>query len=311
MDTSIPPDAGATEDAGAADGSPTDADPPAAGHLRVASFNVNGIRACVRRGYGEWVARRQPDIVALQEMRSPASEVPADSFAGYHLAYHPGELAGRNGVAIASRVAPTDVRIGTGSREFDSQGRYVEVDLTVDDRFVTVGSVYVPKGGVLAEDPERYERKQRFFRHFGRYLTDARRAAAREGREFLVLGDWNVAPTEYDVDNARAKVRSEGFLPEERAWIDRQMSPRTLIDVVRRLRPQEQGPYSWWSWRGQQWTLDRGWRIDYHLATPALAAVAVAGGTDREPTYEARMSDHSPVVVDYDLTLLPGPTSTP
>lgn len=280
--------------------------------LRVASFNVNGIRACARRGYREWIERRRPDIVAIQEMRSPVAEVPMDAFAGYHLAYHPGELAGRNGVAIASTREPLEVRLGTGSREFDPQGRYVEADIDVGDdrtgpRVLTVGSVYVPKGGTLTEDDAsrlRYERKQRFFAHFARYLTGARRAAGRDGREFLVLGDWNIAPTELDVDNAKAKRRNEGFLPVEREWIDRQMSPRTLIDVVRRLRPDEQGPYSWWSWRGQQWTLDRGWRIDYHLATPALAATAVTGGTDREDTYEARMSDHSPVVVDYAIDRL-------
>lgn len=278
--------------------------------LRVASFNVNGIRACARRGYAGWVERRQPDIVAIQEMRSPIAEVPLDAFDGYHLAYHPGELAGRNGVAIASRVEPLKIRIGTGSREFDPQGRYIEADIDLGTRVLTVGSVYVPKGGTLTEDDAsrlRYERKQRFFKHFARYLTDARRSAARDGREFLVLGDWNIAPTELDVDNAKAKRRNEGFLPEEREWIDRQMSPRTLTDVVRRLRPDEQGPYSWWSWRGQQWALDRGWRIDYHLATPALAAAAVAGGTDREDTYEARMSDHSPVVVDYALERIDRP----
>lgn len=286
-------------------------DHPASDHpgsvLRVASFNVNGIRACTRRGYADWIDRRRPDIVAIQEMRSPVSEVPLEAFDGYHLAYHPGELAGRNGVAIASRVEPLKVRIGTGSREFDPQGRYVEADIDLGSRVLTVGSVYVPKGGTRYEDDAsrlRYERKQRFFTHFARYLTEARRSAVRDGREFLVLGDWNIAPTELDVDNAKAKRRNEGFLPEEREWIDRQMSPRTLIDVVRRLRPDEQGPYSWWSWRGQQWTLDRGWRIDYHLATPTLAAAAVAGGTDREDTYEARMSDHSPVVVDYALDRL-------
>lgn len=289
-------------------GSPAPAPAPGPSLLRVATFNVNGIRACARRGLGDWLARRSPDVLALQEMRCRPDEVPADVLAGYHLSFHPGEIAGRNGVAIASRVAPTAVRLGTGSREFDPQGRYLEVDLDLPGLALTVASLYLPKGGTPFEDEAsqaRLERKLRFCAHFGRYLTAARRRAVREGRELLLTGDLNIAPTELDVDNARAKQRSEGFLPQEREWFTGQLSPRRLVDVVRALHPGEQGPYSWWSWRGQQWTHGRGWRIDHQLATPALAAAAVAGGTDLDPSYEARMSDHAPVVVDYRLPVTP------
>ena len=115
------------------------------------------------------------------------------------------------------------------------------------------------------------------------------------------MGDFNIAHSPLDVNNWRAKQKMEGFLPEERAWFEAQLSPRMLVDVARRLRPDEQGPYSWWSWRGQAWTNDAGWRIDYHLASPRLAKTAVAGGTHREQTYESRISDHSPVVVDYEV----------
>lgn len=115
-----------------------------------------------------------------------------------------------------------------------------------------------------------------------------------------MLGDFNIAHAECDVHNWKAKRQSEGFLPEEREWFTGILDRRRLVDVVRRLHPDTTGPYSWWSWRGRSWDGDAGWRIDYHLASPGLAARAVSGGTHRDETYAARMSDHAPVVVEYD-----------
>ncbi|MFZ2516597.1 MAG: exodeoxyribonuclease III, partial [Candidatus Lutibacillus vidarii] len=196
-------------------------------------------------------------------------------------------------------------------RAFAHQGRYVEVDLA--DAPVTVASLYLPKGGLPAhlqrpgrmrEAPDggaHYERKMRFLSGFSRQLTAARRAARAGGREFLLLGDLNVAHSPLDVVSWRRQVRAVGFLPEEREWFGSLLGPRRLVDVVRRLHPDTQGPYSWWSWLGDSFANDTGWRIDYHLATPALARSAVAARTDREPSRDARLSDHAPVVVDYAL----------
>ena len=271
--------------------------------LRIASANVNGIRACVRRGFDAWLARREPDIVAVQEVRCPHDELPAEAWPEHRLTYHPGLLAGRNGVGVLTRWAPSAVRMGFGSRAFDHEGRYLEVDLEPPSGpALRVGSLYVPKGASWAgpdADPAKHRRKLRFLASFGSYLTRARREAVRQGREFLVMGDFNIAHTELDLTNWRANQRNSGFLPDERAWFDRMLTPRTLVDVVRRLHPGRPGPNSWWTWRGQAFAKDTGWRIDYHLATPGLAAAAITGGTDREESYEQRMSDHSPVVVDY------------
>src|SRR5690606_753071 len=118
------------------------------------------------------------------------------------------------------------------------------------------------------------------------------------GREFLLMGDLNVAHTTQDVARWRSSQRAEGFLPEEREWIGSLLSPRTLVDVVRAVHPEAEGPYSWWSWLGESFARDSGWRIDYHLATPRLARTAVAAWVDREHR-GVRLSDHSPVVVDY------------
>ena len=206
------------------------------------------------------------------------------------------------GVAGLSRAAPLAIREGFGNPAFDAEGRYVEADLDLNGWRLTVGSLYLPKGGRAddsAAELARYTRKLRFLRSFRPYLTRARLRAREQGREFLVMGDFNIAHTRLDLRNWRTNGRSVGFLPEEREWFGSVLGPRRLVDVVRRLHPGEDGPYSWWSWMGNAFATDTGWRIDYQLATPALAAAATAAGTDRAASYDARMSDHAPVVVDY------------
>ena len=272
--------------------------------LRVATFNVNGIRAASRRGFDGWLAGRDCDVVGLQEVRCPADELPLTAFGDYRVTYHPGDRAGRNGVAILTRVEPTAVRYGFGNRTFDPEGRYVEVDLDLGPGrpLLTVGSLYLPKGdapGAGAAGLARYRRKMRFLASFRGYLTRARRLAARSGRQFLVMGDFNVAHTRLDLTNWRTSGKSAGFLPEERAWFDSITSPRTLVDVVRRQHVGIPGPNSWWMWREPAFAADTGWRIDYQLTSPALAATVVAAGTDRDANYAQRISDHAPVVVDY------------
>ena len=304
--------------------------------FRVATFNVNGIRAAQRRGFEGWSQARACDVIALQEVRCPIAMLPPGVFGDYHLTYDPGTLAGRNGVAVLTREAPVAVRTwgapvlrrdpasdhedleetvpGRVSRElrpFSTHGRYVEVDLA--DRPVTIASLYLPKGGLPAElqkpgrmreAPDggaRFERKLSFMAGFARHIAAVRRAARAQGRDFLLLGDLNIAHTPQDVANWRRNVRSEGFLPQEREWFSELVGPRRFIDVVRALHPQDQGPYSWWSWLGNAFANDTGWRIDYHLATPPLARTAVAAQTDREPSRDARLADHAAVVVDYDL----------
>lgn len=292
--------------------------------MRIATHNVNGIRAAGRRGVGNWLAETQPDVVAQQEVRCPIPLLPPDAFAGYWAAYDSGAKAGRNGVAVLSRQRPAAIRtwgtdvvlidpdgrqehlpddpipLARELRGFNTEGRYIEVDLP--DLGLTVASLYLPKGGSPYDGEEgqrRFERKMRFMAGFSRQLHRSRRAALAAGREFLVMGDFNIAHTKLDLARWRTSQRSEGFLPEEREWFEAQLSPRTLIDVQRRLHPGVEGPYSWWSWLGQSFNNDTGWRIDYHLATPNLAKRATRAWVAREESYEQRMSDHAPVVVDY------------
>ncbi len=270
--------------------------------MRIATVNVNGIRASIRRGFLDWLAERQPDLVALQEVRCPADQVPLAVTERYHFAYHPGNRAGRNGVALLSQVPAVAVRQGFGHREFDDEGRYLEADFDLAGWRLTVASLYLPKGGRADDTPAelaRYQHKLRFMRSLRPYLTRARLAAAAQGREFLVMGDFNIAHTRADVRNWRGNAKSVGFLPEERAWLGSLLGPRSLIDVVRWLHPDDEGPYSWWSWLGNAFDNDTGWRIDYHFASPQLARAAQGAVVDRPASYQARLSDHAPVIVDY------------
>ncbi|MBB1516699.1 endonuclease/exonuclease/phosphatase family protein [Tessaracoccus sp. MC1679] len=293
--------------------------------MRIGTHNVNGIRAALRRGFRPYWDATAADVIALQEVRCRVEDLPFEAFHGYHVTLDPGQRAGRNGVAVLTRTRPARVRSldGTATQfgpdlspepvpavriinrdlaNFATEGRYLEVDLA--DAPLRVASLYLPKGAAWPHEEgteEKYLRKMRFMRGFARLLTTSRREAAAEGREFLVMGDFNIAHTRQDLRNWRTNQRSEGFLPEERDWFGSILSPRSLVDVVRRVHPDAEGPYSWWSWRGQAWANDAGWRIDYHLASPGLARSATAAWVGREASYEARISDHSPVVVDYRL----------
>ncbi|NNG35954.1 exodeoxyribonuclease III [Nakamurella aerolata] len=276
--------------------------------LRVATFNVNGIRAAVRRGYLDWQQRTRPDVVCLQEVRAPAPAVPPEVHAGRHFSYHAGNRAGRNGVAILTRQPPLAVRRGFAELpararrpttlpphedpdDFDPQGRYLEVDLPG----LTVASLYLPKGDV---DGEKYLRKLRFLALLEQRIALMIRRS-RRGNQYLLCGDFNIAPAEPDIRFWRKHRGSEGFLPAEREWINRQLAPGRLVDVLRTLRPDEVGPFTWWSWRSTTWAADAGWRIDHQLATPELARTATAAWVDTSATMAERMSDHSPMVADY------------
>ncbi|WP_353081360.1 exodeoxyribonuclease III [Tessaracoccus lapidicaptus] len=296
--------------------------------MRIGTHNVNGIRAALRRGFRRYWDETAADVVALQEVRCRVDDLPLEAFADYHVTLDTGLLPGRNGVAVLTRVKPARVRALDGTAyqfgpglvpeavpaerivnrdlaRFATEGRYLEVDLAHAP--VRVASLYLPKGAAWPHEEgseEKYQRKMRFMRGFARLLTASRREAAAEGREFLVMGDFNIAHTRQDLRNWRTNQRSEGFLPEEREWFGSILGARSLVDVVRHLHPGADGPYTWWSWRGQAWTNDAGWRIDYHLASAALARSATAAWVGREASYEDRISDHSPVVADYDTAAL-------
>lgn len=267
--------------------------------LRVVSANLNGVRAALRRGGLEWLATQDADLLCLQEVRATDEQLTealdAGGFAGWHIGHAPSVKKGHAGVAVVSRRPLDEVRVGVGRREFAETGRWVEADVAG----VTFVSVYVPKGeaGTTRQQP-----KTRFLAAMTRRMGTLRHLASRGGPQAVVCGDVNVAHRELDLKNWRGNVTRSGFLPEERAVLDRWLGPRGgWVDVARSLAGDVPGPYTWWSWRGSHFDADSGWRIDYQLATKRLAALAVTARVGRAKTYAGRWSDHAAVVVDYDL----------
>jgi len=204
---------------------------------------------------------------------------------GMHAFYHYAEKKGYSGVGIWSRQEPQRVIAGFDGGEFDAEGRYLRADFGN----LSVISLYLPSG---SSSPERQEAKFRFLDAFLPHL----RALRAEGREIVLCGDWNIAHQEIDLKNWKSNQKNSGFLPEERAWLSRVFAELGWVDVYRRLYPEATGDaYTWWSNRGQAWAKNVGWRIDYQIATPDLAARAMAANV-----YKAqRFSDHAPLTVDY------------
>lgn len=263
--------------------------------LTVSTVNVNGLRAAAKKGFVEWLAATEADVVCLQETRAELGQL-SDELrepAGWHTVLAESELKGRAGVALLSRTAPEAVRVGFGSAEFDRSGRYVEYELAD----VIVASLYLPSGD--AGTPKQDE-KYRFLDAFHAHLVELRAKAEADGREVLVCGDWNIAHRPEDLKSWKTNQRSAGFLPEERAWLDR-LYADGYVDVVRSLHPDVAGPYSWWSYRGKAFDNDSGWRIDCQLATPGLAEKVVDVVVERAAAYDQRWSDHAPVTATYDI----------
>lgn len=263
--------------------------------LRIATVNVNGIRAAFRKGMSDWLASRDADIIALQEVRAPDSivhELLADS--GYHVIHTEAAAKGRAGVALLSKIEPLDVRIGNGEAYFDDSGRWIDARFDINGQSVRIASVYVHSGeaGTPKQD-DKYRFLDRMIEQLPELATDDDHA--------LIMGDLNVGHTELDIKNWRGNVKKAGFLPEERAYFDRFFGDLNWIDVHRSLSGEVEGPYTWWSMRGQAFDNDTGWRIDYQMATPDLAAKAQRAEVDRAPSYAERWSDHAALVIDYAL----------
>lgn len=269
--------------------------------MKIASHNVNGIRAAHKRGWRDWVDSVDLDVICLQEVRATETQLPDGVFDGYHVSWDPGNIKGRNGVAVLSHTEPTEVRTGIGLAEFADEGRYIEIDLPAGDTTVTVASLYLPKGATADDDRDKYDRKFRFLAGLHDLLIARADQATRAGTHYVITGDFNIARAELDVKNWKGNLKNEGFLPEERAWFADMLDATGLVDAVRTHVGDEPGPYSWWSWRGQAFNNDAGWRIDYHLATPGLANTVNDAGVYREPSRDERLSDHSPVIVNYDV----------
>lgn len=271
--------------------------------LRVASVNTNGVRAAFRKGMGEWLAARDVDILAMQEVRAATEDLEALLGSEWDILHDAATAKGRAGVAIASRKAASIHRVAFGADDFDTAGRWIEADYEVGGRIVTVVSCYVHTGEV--DSPKQVEKYK-----FLDAMTERMPQLAAHSELALIVGDLNVGHRELDIRNWKGNRKNAGFLPQERAYFDRFFGPAGQpvegvdgsvgpglgwVDVGRRHAGEVDGPYTWWSQRGQAFDTDTGWRIDYHLATPALADTVTAYSVDRAAAYDQRWSDHAPV----------------
>lgn len=276
--------------------------------IRIVSINVNGVRAAVRKGMNDWLAGEGADIVAIQEVRATAAELAA-ALPGWEIVGDEAVQKGRAGVAIASRMPATAVRRRFGDDALDDTGRWIEADFDIDGETLTAVSAYVHTG---EDGTPKQDAKYAFLDAMQRRLP----ALAAERDLALVMGDLNVGHRELDIRNWKGNVKKAGFLPRERAYVDRFLGEAGAevtgvdgsvgtglgwVDVGRRAAGEVEGPYTWWSMRGRAFDNDTGWRIDYHLATPALAERARDYRVFRAAAWDARWSDHAPVSVDYTL----------
>ena len=256
--------------------------------MRVISLNLNGIRSAASKGVYTWLATQDADFVCLQELKAQAVDLSLEMLnpPGLHGYFHYAEKKGYSGVGIYSKRQPDRVVEGLGIADIDAEGRYIEAVYAN----VSIVSLYLPSGS------SGEERQAAKFAFMARFLPRLE-ALALSGREFILCGDWNIAHREIDLKNWKGNRKNSGFLPEERAWMSDVLERVGLVDVYRRLYPDHEGEaYTWWSNRGQAWAKNVGWRIDYQLATPGIAAKARAA-----EVYKAeRFSDHAPLIVDYD-----------
>lgn len=255
--------------------------------MRIITVNLNGIRSAAQKGFFTWLAEQNADIVCVQETKAQMKLLDSQVFRpeGYHCYFSDAEKKGYSGVGIYTRKKPNNVITSLGYMTADSEGRYVEVDYG-DLRVI---SLYLPSG---TSGEERQAIKFQFLDFYYEILQKIRHGK----QKVIICGDWNIAHKEIDLKNWRANRKNSGFLPEERAWLDKVFDELGLVDTFRAIN-NEAEQYTWWSHRGRAWEKNVGWRIDYQVVTPDLK-----DRINQAAIYkQQRFSDHAPLIIDYDL----------
>ena len=253
--------------------------------MKILSYNVNGIRAAISKGFLDWLQAANPDIICLQEIKAVESQIPVLEItaAGYPYQYYfPAEKKGYSGVAILSKTQPKQVVFGTGTEYMDAEGRNLRADF--DD--FSVMSLYLPSGTNI----DRLGHKFQYMADFQEYIDQLKIKLP----HLIICGDYNICHQAIDIHDPVRNAKVSGFLPEEREWLDNFMK-KGFLDTLRMFSP-EPHQYSWWSYRANARNNNKGWRIDYHLVTEAMKERI-------KRAYilpEARHSDHCPVGIEID-----------
>lgn len=266
--------------------------------MRVITANLNGIRSAASKGFFEWLPLQGADALGVQEVKAQADVVEgtfcqSGSLTGH---FHYAEKKGYSGVGLYTQVEPSDVIIGFGVPEFDAEGRWIEKRFDKPGRKLSIISAYFPSG---SSGEDRQQAKFRFLDAMKPHLTQLR-----EKREFILMGDVNIAHKEADLKNWKSNQKNSGFLPEERAWMTQLLGTENgqggLVDVYRSLYPNTTDTcYTWWSNRGQAYAKNVGWRLDYQFATPGVAVLAKSAAIYKDQKF----SDHAPLTIDYDFKI--------
>ena len=263
--------------------------------MRIITANLNGIRSAANKGFFAWLQKQNADVICLQELKAQAADMTAEMLAalpngmsassGYYGNFHYAEKKGYSGVGIYSKTKPDKVIEGLGMADIDSEGRYIECQFGN----LSVVSLYLPSG---SSGEERQAFKFSVLHRIMPHLD----ALAKSGRDVVICGDINIAHQEIDLKNYKGNRKNSGFLPEERAWLGDLFKRVGWADVYRQLHPATTDEcYTWWSNRGAAYEKNVGWRLDYQIATPALAKKAIKSTIYKDE----RFSDHAPLIIDY------------
>lgn len=251
--------------------------------MKIISYNVNGIRAAIQKGFISWLAEQAADIICIQELKAEREQVDTQEIEalGYHIYWHSAQKKGYSGVAIFSKIKPNHVEIGCGIEKYDSEGRVIRIDF----EHVSVMSVYMPSG---SSGDERQAFKMDWLADFHAYVTKLRTQIP----HLIISGDYNICHRAIDIHNPKGNATSSGFLPEEREWMENFIQ-NGFVDTFRLIRSDEPHQYSWWSYRAGARGKNLGWRIDYHLASDKLKERI----NNAYILPDAMHSDHCPIVV--------------
>ena len=257
--------------------------------MRIITANTNGIRAAARKGFFEWMAKQDADVVCIQETKAQLDQLTDPVFHpdGYHCYYFDAQKKGYSGTAIYSRHKPKAIHRGLGWDPIDSEGRYLQLDF---DK-LSVVSLYMPSG---SSGDQAQAKKDLVLDK----IIDHFKALRRKRREFVICADWNICHHNIDIKNWRGNKKNSGFLPHERAWLDRLYDEVGYVDSFRVVNQQEE-QYTWWSNRGQAWANNTGWRLDYQVVTPGLKDTIKGASIYKDE----RFSDHAPHTMDYDFKM--------
>ncbi len=254
---------------------------------KIISYNVNGIRAAIQKGFTSWLAAQQADIICIQELKAEFDQVDTSEIEqlGYSVHWHAAQKKGYSGVAIFSKITPKHVEIGCGIEKYDAEGRVLRLDF---DKF-SVMSVYMPSG---SSGEERQAFKMEWLANFHTYAQELQKNIP----NLIISGDYNICHRAIDIHNPKGNANSSGFLPEEREWMENFVTSG-FVDTFRHVNPEQAHAYSWWSYRAGARGKNLGWRIDYHMATERLKDQIA----DAYILPDAMHSDHCPIVVELKI----------